>query len=184
MSFIKRAGDLIYTFRFLKLLTTPFKKTVAYDLGIIDEKGNRLVKDLSSEQKDAYTPFHRLVFNIKKLVDKAPGGNIASYAAALYLIKEKYNVDLSKIDIEPSTISEANNSWYQDDDGSIYPGIYKVMYEKVLNTTQDDLVKPGDKVKIEHNTYPVGDVFGIEIYEAIHVKTGQKIYVTSGELKR
>ena len=37
-----RAVDLFVTYRFLKLLTTPFKKTDAYKLGIIDEKGNRM----------------------------------------------------------------------------------------------------------------------------------------------
>ena len=33
-----RAIDLFVTYRFLKLLTTPFEKTDAYKLGIIDEK--------------------------------------------------------------------------------------------------------------------------------------------------
>ena len=31
-----RAVDLFVTYRFIKLLTTPFKKTDAYKLGIID----------------------------------------------------------------------------------------------------------------------------------------------------
>ena len=36
-----RAVDLFVTYRFLKLLTTPFEKTDAFKLGIIDEDGNR-----------------------------------------------------------------------------------------------------------------------------------------------
>ena len=39
MSLLTRASDLVYTFRFLRLLTTPFENTTAYKLGIIDEKG-------------------------------------------------------------------------------------------------------------------------------------------------
>ena len=39
MSILKRAADLVYTFRFLKLLVTPFNKTKAFELGIIDENG-------------------------------------------------------------------------------------------------------------------------------------------------
>ena len=35
-----RAIDLFVTYRFLKLLTTPFEKTEAFKLGIIDEDGN------------------------------------------------------------------------------------------------------------------------------------------------
>ena len=67
MGIIKRAGDLVYTFRFLKLLVTSFKDTKAFELGLIDEKGKKQKRPDSAEERDAYTPFHRLVFNIKKL---------------------------------------------------------------------------------------------------------------------
>ena len=39
-----RAIDLFVTYRFLKLLTTPFEKTDAFKLGIIDENGNRIMQ--------------------------------------------------------------------------------------------------------------------------------------------
>ena len=95
---LKRAGDLVYTFRFLKLLITSFEDTEAYKLGLIDAKGKRIKKAETSDERAAYTPFHRLVFNIKKLIAKAPGGStkIASYAAALYLLKEKFLYNLSQ----------------------------------------------------------------------------------------
>ena len=38
-----RAIDLFVTYRFIKLLVTPFDKTEAYKLGIIDAKGNRVM---------------------------------------------------------------------------------------------------------------------------------------------
>ena len=75
MSIITRTADLFYTFRFLKILTTPFEKTDAYKLGIIDNKGKRDKKVLidNDKRKKAYTAFHRLVFNVKRLMtsDKA-----------------------------------------------------------------------------------------------------------------
>ena len=43
------AIDLFVTYRFLKLLTTDFKKTDAYKFGIIDEKGNRIRKEKSTK---------------------------------------------------------------------------------------------------------------------------------------
>ena len=46
-----RAVDLFVTYRFLKLLTTPFEKTEAYKKGIIDKDGNRVMK-----QKARNTP--------------------------------------------------------------------------------------------------------------------------------
>ena len=38
-----RAIDLFVTYRFIKLLVTPFEKTEAYKLGIIDKDGNRVM---------------------------------------------------------------------------------------------------------------------------------------------
>ena len=42
------AIDLFVSYRFLKLLTTEFKKTDAYKYGIIDDKGNRIRKEKST----------------------------------------------------------------------------------------------------------------------------------------
>ena len=87
-----KVTDLILVYQFLRRLTTPFNKTPAFDLGIIDERGNRIKsKELkTTEEKNAYGYFDRLVFNVKKLLERLPGGKnrLASYAAALFLIKE------------------------------------------------------------------------------------------------
>jgi hypothetical protein len=89
--------DIIYTYRFLKILTTPWDEMDAFELGIIDKKGKQLKKlrELkTTDEKDAYTYFHRMVFNLKRLLNKLPGGEtkIASYGAALFLIKEDKNI--------------------------------------------------------------------------------------------
>lgn len=91
---ISRAADLYYTYRFLKTLITPWEEMDAFKEGIIDENGKNLIKtkDLTTnDQKDAFTTFHRLVFNIKRILEKVPFGKsrIASYAAALYLLREE-----------------------------------------------------------------------------------------------
>jgi hypothetical protein len=89
-----RAVDLILIYQFLKRLTTPFNKTDAYELGLIDEKGKRTDKKIETkEEENAYGYFDRLVFNIKRLIEKVPGGSsrLGSYAAALFLIKESVN---------------------------------------------------------------------------------------------
>lgn len=88
---MSKAVDLILIYQFLKRLTTPFDKTEAYELGLIDEKGKRTKKKIETkEEEDAYGYFDRLVFNIKRLIEKVPGGSsrLGSYAAALFLIKE------------------------------------------------------------------------------------------------
>ena len=63
-----RAIDLFVTYRFIKLLVTPFEKTPAYKMGIIDKEGYRTDKILYKQvEQDAYTVLHKLVFNIKRI---------------------------------------------------------------------------------------------------------------------
>lgn len=193
MSLVTRAGDLVYTFRFLKLLVTQWEDTSAYKLGLIDGSGKRIKnKSIStSEEKAAYTTFHRLVFNIKKLIEKVPGGGakIASYAAALFLLKEKYNIsekNIKKI-IEDSGIDilefmNENNQWFVLEDGLVSPGIYRLRNEKLTSESLDELVFAKDKIRIFENCYPIDDVLGIQIYEGEHVNTGKKIHFTIGEI--
>tara|TARA_E500000178_G_C16974141_1_gene732479 strand:+ start:271 stop:1092 length:822 start_codon:yes stop_codon:yes gene_type:complete len=85
--------NLIFTYSFLKRLITPFNETKAYQLGIIDERGKKIKSPKTSEELDSYSTFERLVFNIKKIIERLPGGKnkLASYAAALFLIKEHDN---------------------------------------------------------------------------------------------
>ena len=162
MGLIKSAADLAYTFRFLALLVTPFNKTKAFEKGIIDEFGKRLKKPPFSsieEREDYanyYTRFIRLVFNVKKLIGKVPGGKtrIASYAAALYLIKEDFGVSerklkqgLNEFGVDYNDFLAENTEWF--------------MLEE---------------------SYPIGSVFGLDIYAGRHIATNSNIYVTAGEL--
>ena len=86
MGMIQRGVDIYYTFRFLRQLVTPWNETDAYKLGLIDENGKKLKSPQTAEEKDAYTLFFRLVYNIKRLLNKLPLGQtkLASYAAALW----------------------------------------------------------------------------------------------------
>lgn len=186
MGLIKKAGDLVYTFRFLRLLTMNFEDTEAYKLGLIDEKGKKLRNAETSEEKDVYTPFHKLVFNIKKLI---PGGKMGSYASALYLLKDTYNVSdnkinhgLTLIDVDLTDILSEGSQWLVLDDLRLSPGSYRVKADKILNDSLDDIVKAKDWIQVEKNAYPVGEMFGINIYEAVHKRTNKKVYVTVDEL--
>jgi len=94
MGIIAGIGNIYFVYQFLKKLVTPFNKTKAFDLGIIDEKGKILKRrrDLEGdEEKDAYNLSDTLVWNLKKILGKIPLGKsrLASYAAALWLIKEQ-----------------------------------------------------------------------------------------------
>ena len=85
--------DLWLVYQFIRRLATPFNEWEAYKLGIIDENGNVLKKrkELRDErERKAFGIFDVMILNLKKLLAKVPGGStrLASYAAALYLIRE------------------------------------------------------------------------------------------------
>ncbi len=197
MGIIKRAGDLVYTFRFLRLLTTKFEDTEAFKLGIIDKDGKRLksydLKDMGdrSNYKEYYTPFHRLVFNIKKLLAKAPGGDtrLASYAAAVYLLKENFGVNegnikkgLQKLNIDITDILGEGSTWFLLEDQRLSPGYYRIKHDKVLSESLDEIARRKDSILVQEDAYPVGSIFGLNIYEAVHKNTKKKIHITIDEL--
>ena len=96
MGAIASIGNIYFVYQFLKKLVTPFEKTEAFKLGIIDNKGKILKKrrELTTvAEKEAYNLSDTLIWNLKKILAKVPGGSskIASYAAALWLIKEQGN---------------------------------------------------------------------------------------------
>src|SRR6056300_1061054 len=90
---MSRIADAFIAYRILKMLVTDFKDTDAYKLGIIDDKGKNLIKTTklsTGDERNAYTVLHKLVFNMKKIINKLPGGEskLKSMVAALFLIKE------------------------------------------------------------------------------------------------
>lgn len=91
---MSRIVDNLLAYKVLSMLVTNFEDTKAFKLGIIDKNGKNLKKVStlkSSEEKDAYTYLHRLVFNMKKIINKIGGENkLKSLVAALWLVKEYY----------------------------------------------------------------------------------------------
>ena len=100
-----RFVDNIIALRILRLLTVPFNETDAFKLGIIDAKSKELkrMRDLHTDAElEAYTLLHRLVFRLKKIIEKVPIENkkIVSYAAAIALIRECINNRYEAPDLE------------------------------------------------------------------------------------
>ena len=108
------------------MLTQPFEDTKAFELGLIDKNGNRIKsrKIETRDEKAAFTMLDRLVFNLKRIINKVPFGKskFASYAVALALLKEETKMSASQTDelcedfykylkennlLEPEDLSEA-----------------------------------------------------------------------------
>ena len=194
MGVLTKSADIVYTLRFLRLLTTKWEDTNAFKLGLIDNEGKKLKKPVTTEEKSAYNTFHRLVFNIKKLINKVPGGKniLASYAAALLLIKENADLGeeaiqkiLDELDIDPLNMLE-ESKWFITENRMLSPGEYRLSLHspKMLNSTLEERCLQGDKVSVGIDNYPIKTICGVDIYEVTHTPTDQKIYVTTGELVR
>tara|TARA_R110000765_G_scaffold425998_1_gene540319 strand:+ start:2976 stop:3506 length:531 start_codon:yes stop_codon:yes gene_type:complete len=87
--------DIFMVYQFLKRLATPFEKWDAYKAGVIDKQGNIIMnkRDRSTlEQKKSFKIFDLMILKLKRLLGKVPLGKtkLASYAAALWLIKEDW----------------------------------------------------------------------------------------------
>ena len=200
-----RAIDLFVTYRFLRLLTTPFEKTDAFKLGIIDEKGNRIrlpkstkpaVELSTSELQGAYTILHKLVFNIKKLFNKIPGlrTKVGTYAAALFLLKDTFKESVDDPDMfekEFVKFLKENNIELDDEIsedvigfGEVLPKGEYVLINDILNKEEEELsAKKGDKVIAYDDEPPIDTILGVEIFPVIHVKTQEKIYVSLEDIK-
>ena len=97
--------DTYITYRIITTLVKPWKEQDAYKFGIIDEKGKVLRKARTlknSKEKASYTMLIRFIFNLKRLMEKIPGGKskMGSYAvAALVFLREEAedNSELKKL---------------------------------------------------------------------------------------
>ena len=193
-----RAIDSLIVFRFLKLLVTPFTDTKAYELGIIDERGKNLRKASklnTEEERESYTILHRLVFNIKKLIEKVPGGKskLGSYAAALFLIKEH-----TKNKIEDWNFLEKEFYKYLKDNDLFEPydldeeiqftdkltkGKYKIVQDIYTDKSTEATAKVGDVVIAYSDTPPHDTVMGMDIFPVIHEKSKEEIFVTIEDIE-
>jgi hypothetical protein len=200
-----RAIDLFVTYRFLKLLTTPFTKMDAFKYGIIDKDGNRIKKENSdevavdlttSQLKNSYTILHKLVFNIKKIFAKIPGlrTKVGTYAAALFLLKDTFKESVDDPDMfekEFVKFLKENNVELDGEIseevvgfGEILPKGEYILKQDILNKEEEELTaKKGDKVIAFEDEAPVDTVLGADIFAVIHDKTKEKIYVSLEDIK-
>ena len=190
---VTRMADTVYAFRFVRLLVQKWENTGAFKAGIIDKDGKNLIKskDVPPKDKQFYTYFHRLVFNVKRLLGKVPGGKstLASVAAALYLIKEHTKMSddalekaLVDYDIDWDNLTES--TWFQTKEGDLNPGVYMLVNDIASPTTGDIIAHKNSKVKVKDTTMPSGYICAIPMYEVNHVLTNQKIYIHNGDIIR
>lgn len=195
MGIISRAADTYYTYRLMRTLATKWTDQEAYALGIIDENGKVLRKASSlttQEEKSAYTLFHRLSFNLKRILEALPFGKsrLASFAAALFLIKEETGLSerqlqhlLDKLDIDfEDDLTES--TWNMIDDDTLSPGTYSLVRDIAHPSTGEMVAKKGTRVIVPAMCESKDSLFNTKIFMVHHAPTKTDIYVTAKDLVR
>jgi hypothetical protein len=158
--------DTLIAYKFIKIISTNWKNTEAYKLGIIDDKGKILKKRNSlktKEEKSAYPSiFYTLCWNLKKLMDRIPIVNTkaGTLVASVMLLREVCGKDISnpalidelvreellKRGFSISVISESAAK-----PQAIPSGVYQIR---------------GRKINISTDILPIDECFGHPVYKA------------------
>jgi len=165
---ISKAVDIYVLYRIVKDLSTPFEKTDAYKYGLIDKKGKRIRDKLgvriapqTKEQKDALSYYNRFILNLKRMMTSVGlGSKIATFAAALFLLKEneqrKYNLVDDKFDDEDGVLAEIVQTVKYLEKNS--QKNYKQLQEEIANVTGTAVAGTGDDpVHWAKQPYRVGE---------------------------
>jgi len=180
-----RAVDALIAFRLVKLLVTPFNKTKAFKLGIIDEKGKVLIKSRQinklpfpqrTEARKAYTMLIRFVFNLKRLLSKVGiRGPIGSAtAAAIAFFKEEYGENPQ---VEREVYKHLKEQGFEFDISENYgeplsEGTYKVKHD-IYNLEGDIVINIDEQVDFKTTT---DTILGYDVFKY------KDVYLTTEDL--
>ena len=181
-----RVIDALIAYRLLKLLVTPFERTKAYQLGIIDKKGKVLIKakdfvkafpsSKRPEAKKSYTLLIRFVFNLKRLLGKVgirgALGSAAAAAIAFFKEEKDYNPVIEKQIykyIKEQGFEFDVNESYGD---PIQHGKY-IVKRDIYDLEGDIIINSGEVIDFYEDTQPI---MGYDVFKH------QNVYLTTEDL--
>ena len=178
---MSRVIDALVAYRVLKLLVTPFNKTKAYALGIIDEKGKVLKKSRTikhAEERNAYTLLIRFVFNLKRMLGKlgirGPLGSAA--AAAIAFFKEEHG---ENPEVEKEVYKYLKEQGFEFEISENYgepltEGTYKVKHD-IYNLDGDVVINMDESIEFKETT---DTIMGYDVfkYNGVYLTT-EDLYV-------
>mgnify|MGYP001577812207 CR=1 FL=1 len=169
---MSRVIDALVAYRVLKLLVTPFNKTKAFELGIIDEKGKVLIKSKQirklpnpEKARNAYTLLIRFVFNLKRMLSKigirGPLGSAA--AAALAFFKEEHG---ENPEVEKEVYKYLKEQGFEFEISENYgepltEGTYKVKHD-IYNLDGDIVINMDESVEFTETT---DTIMGYDVFK-------------------
>ena len=176
---MSRVIDALIAYRIVKLLVTPFNKTQAYKLGIIDDKGKVLIKSkqiVNQKQRKAYTLLIRFVFNLKKLLAKVgvrgPLGTSAAAAIAFFKEENGQNLEIEKTVYKH--LKEKGFEFQVDENYGepLKPGTYRVKRD-IADLEGDIVINIDEEVIFEGKT---DTIMGHDVFKY------KNVYLTTEDL--
>jgi len=180
--------DTVIVFRILKMMTRKWEEMDAYKFGIIDDNGKRIKskKPKTSEEKNSFTLLHRLVFNLKRVLELLPFGRtrLASYAASLALLKENFNIDGEYLERHFYQYLKENDLVLDlleghDNMNNLQKGKEYELRQSVWNE-EDCIGTRGDQVQMLGRT---DNVMGVDIYRVYNITQDQSMLITGHDVK-
>ena len=180
--------DTVIVFRILKMMTRKWEEMDAYKFGLIDDNGKRIKskKPKTSEEKNSFTLLHRLVFNLKRVLELLPFGRtrLASYAASLALLKENFNINGEALERHFYQYLKENDLVLDlleghDNMNNLQKGKQYELRQSVWNE-EDNIGYRGDQVQVLGKT---DNVMGVDIYRVYNITQDQSMLITGHDIK-
>ena len=180
--------DTVIVFRILKMMTRKWSEMDAYKFGLIDDNGKRIKtkKPKTSEEKNSFTLLHRLVFNLKRVLELLPFGRtrLASYAASLALLKEHFEIDGKYLEESFYTYLKENDLVIDlleghDNMNNLQKGKEYELRQSVWNE-ENNIGHRGDHVQVLGKT---DTVMGVDIYRVYNRSQDQSMLITGHDVK-
>jgi len=168
--------DTVIVYQLLRKLVRPFIQMPAYQMGIIDENGDFLKKvdTLTPEEKATVTPLDILVINLKRILGKFPGGKskLASFAAALYLIRAHSKINESNIVDTLFTLEEDFNKFLEEDAPANATGAFVAgtKGDVVVTKSAADKYKSKNKLMGIARRIPVAEDISLQYHNNLNPK--------------
>jgi len=180
--------DTVIVFRILKMMTRKWEEMDAYKFGLIDDNGKRIKskKPKTSEEKNSFTLLHRLVFNLKRVLELLPFGRtrLASYAASLALLKEHFNIDGEALERHFYQYLKENDLVLDLLEGHVNMNVLQKGKDYELRQSvwneEDNLGYRGDRVQVLGKT---DNVMGVDIYRVYNYNQDQSMLITGHDIK-
>ena len=180
--------DTVIVFRILKMMTRKWEEMDAYKFGLIDDNGKRIKskKPKTSEEKSSFTLLHRLVFNLKRVLELLPFGRtrLASYAASLALLKEHFNIDGEALERHFYQYLKENDLVLDLLEGHANMNVLQKGKDYELRQSvwneEDNVGYRGDRVQVLGKT---DNVMGVDIYRVYNYNQDQSMLITGHDIK-